>query len=274
MAGAPVVHVVSGGEGSSGEQLARTALAQFPNADVRVVIVPHVRSAADLERALEQAAAQGAIVVHTLVDEELRLLMALRAREHGVVEIDLMGALLTQLALGLEQAPVGKPGLYRQQREAYFKRVDAIAFTVAHDDGQRIDDLPLAELVIVGPSRCGKTPLSVYLSVSGWKVANVPLVPGVEPPQVLLQVEPGKVVGLTIEPGQLVMHRRHRRSSLGIPEGAPYVNAESIYEEVAAARAFCRRQGFRLVDVTDRPIESSAEEIIALVTRRMRQGEG
>jgi regulator of PEP synthase PpsR (kinase-PPPase family) len=212
-------------------------------------------------------------VVHTLVDEELSVLMALRAREYGVAEIDLIGALLTQMTVRLEQAPAGKPGLYRQQREAYFKRVDAIAFTVAHDDGQRIDDLPLAEIVIVGPSRCGKTPLSVYLSVSGWKVANVPLVPGVEPPQALTQVDPARVVGLTIEPGQLVTHRQHRRSSLGIPEKAPYVNPQNIYEEVAAARAFCRRHGFRLVNVTDKPIESSAEEVIALVTRRVHRDE-
>jgi regulator of PEP synthase PpsR (kinase-PPPase family) len=185
-----------------------------------------------------------------------------------------MGGFLTHLSGVLGRPPSGRPGLYRQQREAYFKRVDAIAFTVAHDDGQRIDELPLAEIVLVGPSRCGKTPLSIYLSVSGWRVANVPLIPEMEPPAVLHQMDPCRVVGLTIEPGQLVIHREWRRQSLGIPDNVPYVNAEKIFEEVAAARAFCRREGFGLVNVTDKPIEASAEEVIALVTRRLRSAGG
>ena len=268
------VFVVSGGEGSSGEQLARTVLAQFPDVDVPVVIVPHVRTSEDLEHALDQTLAQGGMVVHTLVDEHLRVLMERRAHERGIAAIDLMGGLLMHLSGVLGRPPSGRPGLYRQQREAYFKRVDAIAFTVAHDDGQRIDELPLAQIVLVGPSRCGKTPLSIYLSVSGWRVANVPLIPEMEPPAVLRQMDPRRVVGLTIEPGQLVIHRQWRRQSLGIPDSVPYVNAERIYEEVAAARAFCRREGFGLVNVTDKPIEASAEEVIALVTRRLRSAGG
>jgi regulator of PEP synthase PpsR (kinase-PPPase family) len=170
----------------------------------------------------------------------------------------------------LGQQPAGKPGLYRQQREAYFARVEAIEFTVAHDDGLRVEDLPQADIVLAGVSRCGKTPLSMYLSVMGWKVANVPFILPVPPPEELLQADRRRVVGLTIEPGQLVAHRQWRQRHLGVPQDSPYVNGEQIYEEVEAARRFFRRQGFGLVDTTDKPIETSAEEVVTLVTRRLK----
>lgn len=264
----PSLFLLSGGTGASGELLARTVLAQFPGA-VPLEIVPHILSAAQAEEAVAQAHAAGGIIIHTLVDETLRRIVTESAARHGVPAVDLMGPLLDQLAAALGERPAGKPGLYRQQREKYFERVEAIEFSVAHDDGQRIDDLPQAEIVLVGVSRTGKTPLSMYLSVMGWKVANVPLISGLEPPPLLLEADPRRTVGLTIEPGQLVAHRRWRQAHLGIAT-TDYTSAAAIYDEVEEARRFCRRHGFAVVDVTDKPIESSAEEVIATVTRRLR----
>jgi hypothetical protein len=153
------------------------------------------------------------------------------------------------------------------QREAYFKRMEAIAFAVAHDDAQRIDELSEAQIVGVGPSRVGKTPLSIYLSVVGWKVANVPLIPDLPPPAQLLEVDRRRVVGLIIEATQLVAHRRWRRHALGIPQDSSYTDPAQIYEELEWVRSFCRQHGFAILDVTDRPIEASAEEVITLINR-------
>lgn len=266
----PPVFVISGGTGASGELLVRTALAQFHKA-VPVEIISHVLSMAQVEEAVARARSVGGIIAHTLVDEHLRRALTEIAAHGGVTAIDLIGPLLEQLTALLGERPAGKPGLYRQQREKYFERVEAIEFSVAHDDGQHIEELPQAEIVLVGVSRAGKTPLSMYLSVMGWKVANVPLVPELPPPPVLLQVDPRRVVGLTIEPGQLIAHRRWRQAHLGIAT-TTYTAAEAIYEEVEAARRFYRKHGFAIVDVTDKPIESSAEEVIAVVTRRLRTG--
>ncbi len=266
----PRIYIASGGIGTSGEQIVRTVLAQFPSADVPVVIVPHVRQIADIEEVIERAGSTDGVIVHTLVDGTLRNALNARARERGICAIDLMGELIGHLSALLGQEPVGKPGLYRRQREAYFARMEAIAFGVAHDDGQRIEELPQAQIVLVGPSRVGKTPLSIYLSVLGWKVANVPLISGISPPAQLLEADPRRVVGLVIEAGQLVAHRRWRRRNLGIPQDSPYTDPSQIYEELEWARAFCRQRGYGILDVTDKPIEASAEEVIALVNRRTR----
>jgi regulator of PEP synthase PpsR (kinase-PPPase family) len=124
--------------------------------------------------------------------------------------------------------------------------------------------------VLVGPSRTGKTPLSMYLAVIGWKVANVPLVREIPPPDSLLEVNHRRVVGLAIEPGQLISYRQSRQARLGTGGAAPYTDPASIYEEMEEARRFYRRHGFAVVDVTDKPIESSADEVMAHVTRRLK----
>ncbi len=264
----PALFLLSGGTGASGELLVRTVLAQF-RGPVPLEIAPHILSAAQAEEVVARAHAAGGIVIHTLVDGALRRAVTEAAARHGVPAVDLMGPLLEQLTMALGEQPAGKPGLYRQQREKYFERVEAIEFSVAHDDAQRIEELPRAEIVLVGVSRAGKTPLSMYLSVMGWKVANVPLIPGLDPPPILSDVDPRRVVGLTIEPGQLVAHRRWRQAHLGIAT-TDYTSAAAIYDEVEEARRWCRQQGFAVVDVTDKPIESSAEEVIATVTRRLK----
>lgn len=269
----PAVFVVSGAAGVSGELVVRTALAQF-HRSVPVVIVPYVRSESELESVIEQAMSAGGIIVHTLVNRRLRQALSQLAQARAVPAIDLMGPLLESLAPLLGEEPAGQPGLYHQQRKDYFERVAAIEFSVAHDDGQRIHELPQAEIVLVGTSRTGKTPISMYLAVTGWKVANVPLLQEVPPPPILLEVDHRRVVGLTVEPGQLLAYRRWRQAGLGVSGPARYVDPEAVYEEVEAVRRFCRRHGFALVDVTDKPAESSADEVVMHVTRRLKEAKG
>jgi len=266
----PPVYVVSGGVGASGEQLTRTALAQFENPAIPVIIVSHVREIAQIEDVVKKAATTGGTILHTLVDLELRQAMTRQARDRNVVAIDAMGQLLSRLAKVLGQEPQGQPGLYRQLRQDYFDRVAAIEYTVAHDDGHRPDEWHQAEIMLVGVSRVGKTPLSMYLSTLGWKVANYPLVKNVEPPQALFKLDTRRVVGLIIDPGQLVTHRQQRQRRLGVSNKSPYTNPVELFEEIEEAHKLCRRHGFAIVNVTDKPIEESADEVITLINRRLK----
>jgi len=264
----PPIFVVSGGTGATGDLLARTVLAQFPDVDVPLHVETKVVSEARVHDVIQRATGiPGAIILHTMVSRDLRHLLVNEAARAGIATFDLAGPLEEHLSRELGMPPLQQPGLYHQMRRAYFERVEAIEFTVAHDDGKRVDDLPAAEIVLLGISRVGKTPLSMYLSVLGWKTANIPFVPGVPPPPELKLVSPQKVVGLVIEPSQLITHRRYRASRSGIPEQG-YVDRQSVVAEMRAANHFYYQQGFHIVDTTDKPIETSAEEIISLITRR------
>jgi len=265
----PPIIVVSGGKGASGEQLARTALAQFPDREVPVEIIGGVTAESQLRAAVEHAVLTGGTIVHTLVDADLRQRLIVLARERNVTAIDLIGGLMLHLTRLLGQEPAGRPGLYRQIREAYFKRIEAIEFTVAHDDGRRPHELAQAEIVLIGVSRVGKTPLSIYLGTQGWKVANVPLVPGIDPPAELFQVDARRVVGLTIDPSYLRAFRSERQHRLGLRPGSTYTNPRALYEEVEYAERIYQRGGFPVVDITERSIEENADEVVAHVTRRL-----
>ena len=269
----PPIFIVSGGAGLSGEQLVRTALAQFASADVPIEIVPHVRRD-QLEDVVKRAVVSGGIIVHTLVDADLRSALLDLIRDYGVPAIDLMGPMLLHLAHILDKPPIGQPGLYRQLHEDYFKRIEAIEFTVDHDDGRKPHELGLAEIVIVGVSRVGKTPLSMYLSTRGWKVANVPLVREIAPPAELFEIDARRVVGLTIDEEQLAAHRRRRAMKLGMDRQVPYTDPASLYAEMEYAQAILRRGRFAVVDITNKPIEESADEVVEQVVRRLRQNPG
>jgi regulator of PEP synthase PpsR (kinase-PPPase family) len=264
----PPIYVVSGGTGASGEQVVYTVLAQFPDSGVPVVTIAHVHQPAQVEDAIARADASGGTMVHTMVEGALRRLLIARAGEAGVAAIDLMGPLLDRLAELLGQQPLGNPGLYRRLNQDYFDRVSAIDYAMAHDDGKDPAGWPEAEIVLVGVSRVGKTPLSMYLGVLGWRAANVPLVPGLDPPAGLFQLDRRRVIGLTMDPVQLVSHRRERRRRLGAPGLEDYTDLGRVAEEMEAARRLFRRAGFSAIDVTDQPIEASANDVADLITRR------
>jgi [pyruvate, water dikinase]-phosphate phosphotransferase / [pyruvate, water dikinase] kinase len=263
----PPVYVVSGGVGASGEQLLKTALAQFPGNKAPIIIVGNVRHVEQLRHVVAQARTTRGLIAHTLVDAGLRHLLNALSQQQGVRCVDLMGPLLTQLAEMQGSKPAEEPGLYRRGQRAYFERVAAIEFALAHDDGQQVQDWVLADLVLVGVSRTGKTPLSIYLSVQGWKVANYPIVPDLPQPPELFQMRPGRVVALTIAPDQLLVLRQRRLSRIGSVGPLTYVDAETVNTELQSSLRLYRQSGFPVIDVTDKPIESTADEIMRLVTR-------
>lgn len=266
VAGSPI-YVVSGGTGATGELLARTVLAQF-RVQAPIYIVANVTTPEEIYGVVETAESAHGSILHTMVNTRLRRLLIERAAERGVFAFDLAGPLIEHVSGELGQEPLGVPGLYRQQQIAYFRRVEAIEFTVAHDDGKRVEDLINADIIIVGPSRCGKTPLSMYLSMLGWKVANVPIVPYVDPPAELEEVDKRRIVALQIAPAQLMAHRKWRQQRLGTAEGL-YTDREGIVEELREYNHFVYHSGFPTLDVTDKPIESSGEEIVQMISGHM-----
>jgi regulator of PEP synthase PpsR (kinase-PPPase family) len=262
------IFVVSGGAGASGELLVRTLLAQFPNVHVPVKLWRHVHEVDEVQEIVAEAVATHATVVHTLVKEETRHLLVRETEAAQIPAFDLIGSLLDHLAHELHEPPLGQPGRYRTLHTSYFDRIEAIEFTVNHDDGKRIADLPQAEIVLLGVSRVGKTPLSIYLSIQGWKVANVPVVPGIALPAELAEVPDARIVGLIIEPHQLLIHRRYRQTHLGIGEGS-YSDRASVVEEVRAANHLFYARGYPVIDVTGKSIETTSEEVLSTVTRRL-----
>ncbi len=267
----PAIYIISGGVGASGEQVVHTILAQFPDDQPKVITISNVRQVEQLQEVVAQARPEQDTIVHTLVDAQLRQELVSLAEKQQLVTIDLMGPLMSRVAQVTGCEPLSQPGLYRKLREDYYERVAAIEYTMAHDDAQRPDEWDQADIVLTGVSRVGKTPLSLYLSVLGWKVANYPFVQDIPPHPKLLQLDRRRVIGITMEPGQLLVHRRRRQSRLGAPGPSEYVDPVSIQGELAAALMTFQEYGFRVVDVTDKPIETSADEIIRLITIRSRQ---
>ena len=263
----PPVYIVSGGSGASGQQIVETALAQFPTLGLPVIVRNNVRTLDQLEIAVKEAGADGGTVVHTLVDGGLREALARLGRKHGVVTIDLMGPLIEQVAGQTGARPVEQPGLYRKLRQDYFDRVEAIDFAVSHDDGKRPEDLPSADVVVIGVSRCGKTPLSMYLAVHGWKAANVPIIRDIPLPGDLSRTDRRKVIGLRIEHRRLLEYRRRREEHMGSAVATAYSDPSAVFEELEAAGKIYRGGGFHVVDVTDKPIEIIADEIIRYFAR-------
>ncbi|HAY84270.1 MAG TPA: transcriptional regulator [Chloroflexi bacterium] len=263
------VYVVSGGVGSSGEQLVRTVLAQFPNQDVELEVIPRVRSREKIKEITAQAAQDGALVVYTMVNNQLRQTLTEQLAQHTIPAVDLMGELVDHFSRIFGQQPSGIPGLYRQLHQSYFERVAAIDYSLEHDDGIDPAGWQQADVLLIGPSRTGKTPISMYLAVTGWKAANYPIVPGFNLPQELEQLEPARVIGLTIDPVRLEAHRTQRQKRLGtLVRDSEYTDLQMIYQELEEAERFYRQAGYRHVDVTDKPIETCADEVLRLIPNR------
>lgn len=258
----PTIFILSGGVGASGQQLVNTLLAQFPENSVRAFTVGNIREPAQISVALLQAKKSNALVVYTFVDAKLREQAARETKALSLQAVDLMGPVIEWISGALEMEPLEQPGKYRQLHREYYDRVAAIDYTIGHDDGKNPDGWPQAEIVLVGVSRCGKTPLSVYLAVLGWKVANIPLVPEIPVQDILFQLDRQRVIGLTIDPDQLLVYRRQRQARLGVRESSAYTDPDAIREELLYAKRVFRQGRFDILNTTDKTIEQIADEII------------
>ncbi|MFH0777303.1 MAG: pyruvate, water dikinase regulatory protein [Candidatus Eisenbacteria bacterium] len=258
------VFVVSDGTGGTAQRALQAALTQFTGAQMDVQLRGSVRTSQQVLEIVEETSAEGGFIVHTLVSNELREAMLRAGRLHNVQTIDLMGPLLDRLSQQLAKSPAERPGLFQELNEEYFRRMETIEFAFRHDDGQRGEDLTHAEIVLVGVSRTFKTPLSVYLAFKGWFVANVPIVLDIDPPGMLWRLPKGRVVALTINADWLAALRRVRQKYLG-QEAGEYADLQHVRREVIyALRVFERPPTWPVIDVTCKPIEEIASEVLAL----------
>lgn len=261
------IFAASDATGTTAESVLRAALTQFDAPHITVTRYGGIRSKENVREIINEANLKSGFIVHTFVSEELRRLILKEGRENNVTTIDLMGPLLARLAELLATPPRSEPGLFNPFDPSYLERIDAIDFTVSHDDGQNVLDIDQAEIVLVGVSRTSKTPLSFYLGYRGWKVANIPIVLDIEPPQELFDLPKGRVVGLIVQPERLSGLRKARASRMGTFSKG-YADLEHIHQEMDYAfRIFERRRDWPLVDVTTKSIEEAAAEVIVLLGR-------
>jgi len=262
------IYIVSGGKGLVGNNMVHSLLIQYPNNNVPVNIVPNIHEEIQLVKLVEKAKHEDGLIAHTLVNRELRDFLKKLCAEKGVKNIDYMGELADYLDEKLDIPSVQSPGLYRELNQQYFDRIEAIEFTLNHDDGLQPQKLHKAEIVLTGVSRSGKTPLSVYLAMYGWKVANIPLVNGIDPPKELFEVDPRRVFGLSISSGQLISHRIKRLRSLNNTNNTNYVDERLVALEIRNANFIFERGGFTVINVSNKPVETTANEILNMMATR------
>ncbi len=260
------VYIMSGGAGRTGEQVVNSALAQFVEPNVKLVIKPRIRSAAAARRIVAEAKKQGAIVFYTLVAPKIRQAALDELERQGVPSVDLLGGALAILEDHLNEPPLRQAGLSYALRKEQFDRIDAVDFTLAHDDGQRMAELDRADVVLVGPSRVSKSVVCFYLASHGVRAANVPIVLHEAPHEKLTQLDPLKVISLTMNAQRLRSIRdvrAHRVSSHHTL--TDYIDIRGIAEELRHALAIAEKHGWRQIDVSYKSVEEVAEEVLHMI---------
>jgi hypothetical protein len=269
------LHLVSDSTGETLTTVARAAAAQYASVSPVEHMHPLVRSHKQLDRVLAEIENAPGIVLYTMLDSELMGRLEKTCTELGLPYLSILGPVLNlfQAYLGGETKP--KIGAQHVLNAEYFQRIDALNFTMLHDDGQHIDGMEQADVVLVGVSRTSKTPTSIYLANRGVKTANYPLVPGVPVPIGIETLAKPLVVGLTASPERIVQIRQNRLLGLRAEHDADdYVDRVSVAAEIAAARKLCGKHSWPIIDVTRRSIEETAAEVMALLTERRRQAAG
>jgi [pyruvate, water dikinase]-phosphate phosphotransferase / [pyruvate, water dikinase] kinase len=268
MAVEPVeLHIVSDSTGETAARLVQALEAQFPDQPFEEIRHPRVETLQDLEMAVSRMKGRPAVAVYTLVEPEFRETMRTLCRRAKIHYADLLGHPIESIARVSGRPAQMRPGARPALNSAYFKRMEAIEFAVRYDDGlgAGLDD---ADIVLVGVSRTSKTPLSMYLGYLGHKTANVPIVKGIAPPKELFEIEPAKIVGLTIGAERLAEIRGARVRSMGGGGGRGYASLVEIYAELDEAAAIHRRLGCPVIDVTELSVEETAHRIVRQVERR------
>lgn len=258
----PIIYVVSDSVGETAELVTKAAVSQFINSNVTIKRIPYIETPEDIDDVISLAKLNQAIIAYTLVRPKDREYMKEKADAEGILTYDIIGPLMDTLQDNFQLTPVYEPGLVRKLDEDYFKRVEAIEFAVKYDDGRDPRGILRADIVLVGVSRTCKTPLSQYLAHKRFKVANVPLVPEVEPPEELFLVNPDKCIGLKISPEKLNNIRKERLKTLGLGDHAIYANLERIKEELTYFENIINKLNCPVIDVTNKAIEETANTII------------
>jgi regulator of PEP synthase PpsR (kinase-PPPase family) len=261
------IFIVSDGTGRTAEQTLKAALTQFEDTKVQTNICFNVRTEPQVIEIMSEARQVNGLVIHTIVSKKLRDIIIEQGRLHDVDTIDLMGPLLAQLSHHFSYSPSEKPGVFHELNKSYFQRIEAVEFTFRHDDGQKIGELDKAEIVLLGVSRTFKTPVSVYLAYKGWLVANVPIILGIELPEILFELPSERVFCLTTFPRNLVGLRKIREKHLGGATG-DYAKLSYVQREITYAHKIYKKQpNWAIVDVTNKPVEEISSEILTMLRK-------
>lgn len=268
----PQVIVLSGGTGRTAKQLLQAALAQFPNNEVDVVYQTGVRSAKRAIEIVNQASANGAMICHSLVAPKVRQAVDAEARLRGVPCIDALGPALALLGDHLDTVPRGRAGLLYEVHHEQMERMDAVDFTLGHDDGKRMQELKQADVVLVGASRTSKSVTCFYLASRGVFAANVPLIPLQPLPAALTRLPSRRVIGLTMNAAHLESIRQTRVDRISNRPVAHYAELSDIRAELREIRETMSRQGWECIDVSYKATEEVADQIIEMLPSRRRSG--
>ncbi len=265
------VLIVSDGTGRTARQALNAALTQFQGMEMDVIVYSDVREQPEIKKIVARARKSKALIVHTLVTDSLRELIIRESHNNNVETIDLMGPLLTRLSGKFIHEPSQQPGLYNKLNKEYFQRIDAMQFAFNHDDGQRTESVDEADVILLGVSRTFKTPISIYLAYKGWFAANVPIIMGLNPPEILKQVDPSKIFCLTTNASRLSELRKTRHVRLG-GTIENYSEPEFVSREINFAnRYYNLHHKWTIVSVTAKSIEEIASEILAIMAGRKKE---
>jgi [pyruvate, water dikinase]-phosphate phosphotransferase / [pyruvate, water dikinase] kinase len=265
------LHLLSDSTGETLEMIAKAALAQFDGVEMVKHFWPMVRSVGHLERVLEDVTKNPGLVLFTMVSAELRKTLEARCHALGLPIIAALDPVTDALSTLLGQQAKARPGRQHALDAAYFARVEAIQFTIAHDDGIGSDNWEAADIILAGVSRSSKTPTSIYLANRGYKTANIPIVIESPPPASLFALKHPLVIGLFTSPERLVQVRRNRLLSLNQTPDTDYVDQDAVAREAAYARRMFADNDWPVIDMTRRSIEEAAAAIINLVNERAEQ---
>lgn len=255
------VYIISDATGQSGVHILRAAIVQFEHVRTRMMVFHDIDSKAGLKKVLDQAKVEKALIAFTFVKKAMRDYASAYCLKNEIYHLDILGPLINNLSSYLRRKPLETPTLLRKVDERYFRRIDAMEYTVGHDDGRGAERLREADIVLVGLSRTSKTPTSLYLAQEGYKVANVPIVPGIPLPDELFAIDQRKIVCLNIDPEVLQKVRRVRQKRSGLKPS--YSDLRKIHEEVEYVWDLAKRhRDWKVIDTTNKSIEETAWEII------------
>jgi len=265
------LHLVSDSTGETLITVARAVAAQYANVTPVEHVYPLVRSQKQLDRVLDEIEEAPGIVLFTLLEKDLVLRLEDKCKEINVPSLSIIGPVMQLFEAYLGAATTGRVGAQHVLNAEYFKRIDALNYTMMHDDGQHVDGLEEADVVLVGVSRTSKTPTSIYLANRGIRTANVPLVPGIPVPTQLETLTRPLVVSLHATPERLIQVRQNRLLTMGAGSGNDtYIDRQAVADEVAFARKLSAKHNWPHLDVTRRSIEETAAAIMKLYTDRQR----
>jgi regulator of PEP synthase PpsR (kinase-PPPase family) len=265
------LHLVSDSTGETLITVARAVAAQYANVTPVEHVYPLVRSQKQLDRVLDEIEEAPGIVLFTLLEKDLVVRLEAKCKEINIPSLSIIGPVMQLFEAYLGAATTGRVGAQHVLNAEYFKRIDALNYTMMHDDGQHVEGLEEADVVLVGVSRTSKTPTSIYLANRGIRTANVPLVPGIPLPRQLESLTKPLVVSLHATPERLIQVRQNRLLSMGAESGNDeYIDRQAVADEVAFARRLSAKFNWAQLDVTRRSIEETAAAVLKLYTDRQR----